>query len=430
MKHVSLLTLGLFLFGCSATAPDWMTQHPNDQQYWHGIGRADVKTVSNPKEHAKHAAIHELSQQIKVNISSEMKTMIRESEGSLDQSSSSMLASRVNLLLPEMEIVGHHKMKSELIYYVRLNKKKYRQAMARLRENAKESAMSYIREGDNHFGAESFISLQHAWQEIQPFIDEPIPVIYDGRQENLYALIKRKSNEYINRIQFSVTPQNPVFRTYIDRQNEISLQIIDQHNQQHLSQIPVTITFNEVSNLLTSDNSGTIQYPIPTQTHPGKKMVLFEMELNHLLKRNNVDINNLSFSTSQHSVAVQIQPVTVSIASEENNLGKSMTTSPLTEKIKDHFSGQMEFVESGGDLTLTVKSDTQMKSERLDENFPYFAYGRAEITFKDNKTGRTFFSTQLSNVKGGDFSSLQIAGIRAYEAMEKQLIKKLANDFK
>lgn len=420
----------LSLFGCSATAPEWVLQHPNDSKYWHGVGRANIKTNDNPKEVAKHAAIHELSQQIKVNISSEMKTMIQESDGSLDQSSSSMLKSRVNLLLPELEIVEQYKSKTEIFYYVRLHKKTYYNAMAKLRENAKESALRFIQESEKQFDVQSFISLQQAWNEIQPFLDEPISVTYDGQHENLYALIKQKSKEFIQRIQLTNSPQNPTIRTYLDRQQELSIVIIDRLNKQPLSQVPLKITFNNVSLSYNSDQNGQVKIIIPSQSRPGKLIVAYQLNISTLLDENSIDTNKLIFPISQHSMTLTVLPVTVSIESNEKNLGNPMSVSPLSQMIKDHFRGEMEFVESGSDMTILIESDTQIKSERLNENYPFFAYGRADITFKDNHTNSLFFTTQLSNVKGGDFSAEKVAGIRAYESMEKQLRNKLLKDFK
>ena len=58
--------------------PDWVSVQPTDSKYWHGIGKADKSTNADSRERAKEFAIHEISSQIKVNISSEMKTVIRE----------------------------------------------------------------------------------------------------------------------------------------------------------------------------------------------------------------------------------------------------------------------------------------------------------------------------------------------------------------
>ena len=47
------------------------------------------------------------------------------------------------------------------------------------------------------------------------------------------------------------------------------------------------------------------------------------------------------------------------------------------------------------------------------------------MIFQDAKTDEEFFSSHISNVKGGDFGSQQTAGIRAYEIMAKQIVKEL-----
>jgi len=421
MKQFTNLLWILALLGCSSTMPEWVNIHPTDDQYWHGIGRSEIKSVSNPKKQAKHAAIHELSQQIKVNITSEMKTVMKEDESGLSQSSSAILKSRVELLLPELEIVGHYKTKSDHYVYVRLNKNKYNQAMARLRENAKESALAYIREGDKEFGINAFLSLQKAWDEIQPFIDEPISAMYGGSHENLYALIKRKSKSYTHQIELGASSPMPKMKTFIDRQNEIVISVLDKKSKTPLSKIPVNLTFNGKSNLFYSNNEGEVQFPITSQNIPGKLTFNYQLDLSNIIEENSTQSPLFSKSSTHHSYFLTVNPVAVNIQSNELNLGKEMGNMPLTDLIENHFSGKMEFVKIGGDMKLAVEANTHMKSERINENFPFFAYGNASISFTDTQTGETFFSKKLSNVKGGDFSSIQVAGIRAYENMEKQL---------
>ena len=99
MNKLLFLPILLVWFGCCSTVANWISVQPSDSKYWHGIGRVDKSDYPNPRSSAKEFAIQEVSTQIKVNISSEMKTIIRESNGSLQTASSSVMASRVDLLL-------------------------------------------------------------------------------------------------------------------------------------------------------------------------------------------------------------------------------------------------------------------------------------------------------------------------------------------
>ena len=131
------------------------------------------------------------------------------------------MSSRVDLLLPELEIVEQFSNKSGIYFYIRLNKNKYRLAMERLRENAKATIMNYLVDSEKEYGIKSFLLIQKAWKEIIPFTDEPITVRYNGSNVNLYSLIKQKANEYENRLLIEVELEKDPVRTYIDRDNHI-----------------------------------------------------------------------------------------------------------------------------------------------------------------------------------------------------------------
>ena len=65
----------------------------------------------------------------------------------------------------------------------------------------------------------------------------------------------------------------------------------------------------------------------------------------------------------------------------------------------------------------------------MNEKFPYFVFGRAKITFKEVSNDKEFFSTQVSNIKGGDFESIENAGLRSYDKMIKEMIPQLKESF-
>ena len=85
-------------------------------------------------------------------------------------------------------------------------------------------------------------------------------------------------------------------------------------------------------------------------------------------------------------------------------------------------NARLEYVESNPDFVIRVESDTEERSKRISEKFPYFVFGRAFITFSDISNDEEFFSTQVSNIKGGDFDSREIAGLRSYDEMIKEMI--------
>ena len=180
LRNAFLILLCLFILSCSSSSPSWLNSRPQDPLFWHGIGYAAFDNNKNPNSLAKEYAIQEISSQIKVNISSEMNIVVTDFNGSIDNAVTSVMQSRVDLLLPELEFVGNFKDKSGIYFYARLNKSKYQAAMERLRENAKVTIINYLRDAENEFGLQSFKIIQKAWKEIIPFTDEPILVNIDA----------------------------------------------------------------------------------------------------------------------------------------------------------------------------------------------------------------------------------------------------------
>ena len=143
-------------FSCGPSIPSWVNMQPTDDQFWHGIGRANKILEIDARSKAKEFAIHEVSSQIKVNISSEIEITIRETNKSLENMTSMFMKSRTNLLIPEIEFVESYESKESFYFYARLQKNKYYETMKRLRQNAAETALEYIVEAEKSFNAKFF----------------------------------------------------------------------------------------------------------------------------------------------------------------------------------------------------------------------------------------------------------------------------------
>ena len=194
-KYAPLCLMILFL-GCFSSPPVWIDNRPDDLKYWHGIGFAKHSDSNNPKILAKEFAIHEVSSQIKINISSELDILTSDVNGSIENVITSVMNSRVSLLLPELEFVDSYSTDIGVYFYVRLNKESYYKAIERLRNNAKEIALNYLVQSDKKFSKGSLVMIQKAWQEIFPFNDEPMEVQYKNQKYNLFLLIRKKQEEF------------------------------------------------------------------------------------------------------------------------------------------------------------------------------------------------------------------------------------------
>tara|TARA_A100001011_G_scaffold393024_1_gene481889 strand:+ start:66 stop:1295 length:1230 start_codon:yes stop_codon:yes gene_type:complete len=403
-----------------------LDSRPKDPSYWHGIGYAPFENIKNPHSLAKEYAIQEISSQIKVNISSEMNIVVKDFNGSIDNAITSVIKSRVDLLLPELEFVGNFKDKTGVYFYARLNKERYQLAMNRLRENAKITILNYLKDADKEFGSRSFKIIQKAWKEIVPFTDEPIMVNIDGNRLNLYSLIKQKLNEFDRRLILKGKVKKELMKTFIDRNNSISIEIRDAKTNKFLPGVPINISIFDNKQVIYSDNNGMVRKDIEPVSNAKSFDIKFKLDEKTLFDNNH---DNLELDPSIYSLSVNVLPATVSILSYEKNLGESMEQNIIEPFIKKILNGKLEFVDNNPDFVLRIESDTEERSKRMNEKFPYFVFGKAKITFKEVSNDKEFFSTQVSNIKGGDFESIEIAGLRSYDKMMKEMIPQLEESF-
>ena len=429
IKNFTLFSLISFILSCSTAPPAWVDTHPQDKQYWHGVGFASHSNGEFTKALAKEYAIHEISSQIKVNISSEMDIVVTDFNGSVDNVISSVMKSRSDLILPELEFIGQYKTKRGLYFYVKLNKVKYNAAMVRLRANARETALDYIIEADHNFGVRSLKLIQKAWKEILPFNDEPIEVIYDSQTTHLYPLIKRKLFEFQDRIELEAMIDNETIRTFVDRENSIRIKVKDKENSRSISGVPVKVTVRNDESTFYSESDGLIRYNFSGLSSVSTLRLQFFLDYSELFKGLNEIDHTLDLKPRINAVVLKIIPARATIESSEKNLNKEIKEPIILKRITESLSNRIEFVKSKPDMIIRIDANTAKRSERAGNNFPYFSYGSASIAFVDASTNEQFFSSVVSDVKGADFYSQETAGIRSYEKMVVKLISELENSF-
>ena len=422
LRNTFLIFLCLFILSCSSSSPSWLNSRPQDPLYWHGIGYAGFDNNKNPNSKAKEYAIQEISSQIKVNISSEMNIVVTDFNGSIDNVVTSVTKSRVDLLLPELEFVGNFKDKSGIYFYARLNKSKYQTAMARLRENAKVTIINYLKDAENEFGLQSFKIIQKAWKEIIPFTDEPIIVNIDGNDLNLYSLIKEKINKFDKRLILKGKLKKELMKTFIDRNNSISIEVRDANTNKLLPGVPINISIFDNEQVIYSDEKGIVRKDIKPIFNPGSFEIKFQLDKESIWGRDN---QGLEFDPSLNSISVNVLPANGSIISSEKNIGKLMEQNIIEPFLKKMLNTRLEYVDVNPDLLIRIESDTKERSKRISDRFPYLIFGKAIITFTEISNDKEFFSTQVSNIKGGDFDSREIAGLRSYDKMVIEIMPQL-----
>jgi len=422
VKNSSLIYICyLFVFGCFSAPPSWVDSLPNDKEFFHGVGYAPFSDYDNPKDIARDYAVNEVASQIKVNVTSDLEIVVEDINGNVDNMIKSVMKSRVDLLLPDLEFMDQYNTKTGVYYYVRLHKVKYRQAMERLRQNAISTSLDHIKLADSDFNMNSFSLVQKAWQEIFPFQDEPITVFYENENINLYTLIKRKVSTYNSRLEFKAKLEKDICRTFVDRSNAIEIEVMDNENQKPLSGVPINLKMGDSVYTIYSDMNGIAKQVLSSQIWVSAYSVEFSLDVDKLFQ----DTTNeylITLKPTINSITMNVIPAKATIKSDEKNLNEILSDPIIELAIKQYMNNKLEFVSSDPDIEIYINSNTIKKSRRMGNNFPYFSFGNASVVFKDVSTDEQFFNVTISDVKGADFDSQEVAGMRAYDAMAKQLV--------
>ena len=420
-----LIFLTNCFLSCYSKPVVWLESRPNDPKYWHGIGFASFAESNNPKILAKEHAIHEISSQIKVNISSELDIITSDIDGNIENIITSVMNSRVNLLLPELELVDNYSTDKGVYFYVRLNKNNYYRTIEKLRANAKEISLNYVIQSNKEFGKRSLILIQDAWKEIYPFNDEPLEVQYRNQNYNLFSLIRQKYDDYINRISVKAFLENDNIRTIIDRDNILTIKVFDKESGKALKDIPIKIKQSNESSTYMSDEKGYIKVDIGNKIKNSRFEILFFLDHTMLFEKEEDRENIILSSKILGSKNINVVPSKVQIISLEKNLNDPLKSPILEPEVKELFSRYVEFVKSNPDFYLHIDVNTIVKAENVEPGFPFFSYCNASVSLVDAENNQEFFVVNLADIKGGDFSSFRTAGIRAYDQMKSKILHEL-----
>ena len=110
--------LFLFFIACSThPEPGWIDSQPIAENYWFGVGSVEKPFYgSDIREEARSKALSEIASQISVDISGSFEQVVTEHNLSLDEFAKSVVNTRVENNLPNIEIVDSYESKNR--YYL------------------------------------------------------------------------------------------------------------------------------------------------------------------------------------------------------------------------------------------------------------------------------------------------------------------------
>ena len=107
-------------------APEWLVQQPVSDDGWYGIASVDMSN-DNYRENARTKAIQEIASQIEIHVQSSIKSVTKEesynrSEFELSEYYESIIEARVDIMLPEVEILDTYTKDRKYYVFTQLKK--------------------------------------------------------------------------------------------------------------------------------------------------------------------------------------------------------------------------------------------------------------------------------------------------------------------
>ena len=349
---------------------------------------------------------------------------------SLDEFAKSVIQTRVDNNLPNIEVIDSYESKNRYYLLAKLSQSIYYETIEKKRRNAVKTALGLLDKAESEFNIQAFSFLSEAMNEIAPYMDVPIQEEYpvgSGKIVNLYSYIKVLANTSINRFRLVPNQETVEMKLGFSRDIQLGIKIVDD-NSAPIENVPVNcyIDENEKGSFALSDADGKCIFPVPsTADDKPIQYVNFEVNMDEMIE-----------STQLFGVLPQIQvqsilkviPPQIFIQISENNLGEA-TANPYIQPVIVEFFAQnfsANFVDNNNaDLIISGTVNTRSNSDTANDFGIYQVFGDVTITISNGETGEEILKKSFNKVQGSDFQSNKEAANQSL----KKMSEKITEDF-
>jgi hypothetical protein len=433
MLKRSVLFSFIYLFlGCTPPNPEplWIHQQAQNIDYWYGIGLVMKSDGIDYREKAQQKALDEIGSQISIYISSEMTSEIQEINGRIDEFTDYMIQSRMETFLPEVEFLETYSSKDHFYFRARLNKTQYYAELEKRRQNAIQTVEQYFANEETTSFVDALDYYKEAWFEMKPFLDSPFYIespLGSGNKKNGVALIKSIVKNRINDIQISVDPPAINMILFLDEITRVSVTCVDLKRNEKIPELSLIFKSSlpgfEQEIITNDEGIASVQLGrISAKPQSINGMI----HLKKFKTLSDIAFFN-SLSEKNTSIELNLESPKIYLETEEINLGNKISDLIVTPNLKSLLAEKMSAVfvdqEKTADIKIMLDVRTSIKSKQINSNYPMIVYANGNLNFINVKTEESYFNFALQNIKGADFSSYNIAGIRSLEKISKALNK-------
>ena len=318
--------------------------------------------------------------------------------------------------------------KKKGIYYIsaRLNKEKYFNKIRKQVEQASAISLNHIKSASENELMEALSHYLQALESINPFLDQYPEVNYQSQQKELYPLLVDLINTSNNNISISMINEDVSIKSIVDDSKILKIKCIDKSNGNPLAGIPIKIFWdmeNQNSSIITNSD-GIANYEIKRIWSAAKNQVIkFQINYDVLYLKTLEQIIRLDPKVFETNI--NIEGPKIFLSATVQNLGKVIDHKDLSATIKKYFVdlSSAEFVRSRSkaDLELKYYINTEERSKRLNNKYPFFVYATGSLSIIRLENNEEIYSINLPESKGADFNQNIIAGKRAIKNLLKEI---------
>lgn len=426
----SILFLFIFFLACSShPRPKWISNiQPSENGYWFGIGIVHKPFDGKDcRDEAKNKALSDISSQILVDVSGSFKRVVTENNLDLDEFTESVIQTKVNKSLPNVEFIDFYDSKDICGILARLSESIYYEKIERQRRNAVQSSLDFLALAESDFNVNTFTYLSEAISELIPYLDTPIIEEYpsgSGNLVNLYSYIKVQINIALNRLILVPEYDNLEIKLGFSRNTELIVRVLDKKDQFPIEHIPVICYLNdEEKNISSLSNiDGDCIFSIPSITdNSAIQYINYKVNMAGILQ--NTEIFDI-LPQIQAQSTIQVYPPKIFINIIENNLGVQ-TPNPyiqpvISEFISRNFSAN--FIDfSDADFIISGVVNTYSVSESANDFDIYQVFGNLTISISNGNTGEKILEKSFNNIQGSAFQSNKEAANQAIKKMSEKI---------
>jgi hypothetical protein len=377
---ISIILISFFLINCKTkktviVKPNWVTNRPNDGNYYIGIGvTSKTGLINQYQQTAKNNALKDLVSEISVNVSNSSFLHKLSVNDALKETYDSRTLVTANEFVEGYELISSFEDENNYWIYYQLSKQKYQELKDQRIKKALDNALVKY---DNALNAKAkfqfsntLILLIKAVEDVKPYLSETLITSYKNKEIYFGNALFSEILYCINELKITSSTKDITVKKGQSLNNNLLTFLITDSKGNKIENIPVIAEFSSgfmVNEKARSLTNGEVQFVVPKiKTRKNIDYFIAKINFNEIIQEatNDFWVKKLLKNINSNSFIKQVtieNPIFF-IISNEKKFDLVTTSSLLKEATIITLLGNgIECVNSNkkADFTLEINSNSQ-----------------------------------------------------------------------